>query len=251
MKTIKQVQTIILTGICFLFSLQASSQLVKNTTGGNQLKLVFENKVGGAKLVLGNGYTNPFGETYTIKKFRYYITQIQLLDSSDMSVQFFPNDYFLVDAGDSASATITVPLSVQHITSISFLLGVDSTANVSGVQDGALDPANGMFWTWNTGYIMAKFEGISAVAKVPGNAFSFDVGGFKKGENAARKIEMLTKTSKNKVINTIVINVDVNKWFNGVHSINIAGHPLCHEPGALAIQFADNYATMFSIQQMK
>ena len=45
--------------------------------------------------------------------------------------------------------------------SLSFLLGVDSMHNVSGAQTGALDPANDMFWTWNSGYVMAKMEGAS------------------------------------------------------------------------------------------
>jgi hypothetical protein len=41
--------------------------------------------------------------------------------------------------------------SLKNITAIKFLLGVDSLKNVSGIQTGALDPAKGMFWTWNTG----------------------------------------------------------------------------------------------------
>jgi hypothetical protein len=55
----------------------------------------------------------------------------------------------------------------MDITGIRFLLGVDSARNVSGIQTGALDPARGMFWTWNSGYVMAKIEGSSPSAHVP------------------------------------------------------------------------------------
>ena len=38
-------------------------------------------------------------------------------------------------------------------------LGVDSVLNYNGVHEGALDPINGMYWTWQTGYIHCKLEG--------------------------------------------------------------------------------------------
>jgi hypothetical protein len=59
-----------------------------------------------------------------------------------------------------------------------FMIGVDSARNNSGAQTGALDPTNGMFWSWSTGYIMAKFEGTSAQSPAAANALKFHIGGF-------------------------------------------------------------------------
>ncbi len=241
--TLFAVNVLLLPGTAF-------SQLKQNTSSGEQLNLTFNIKAGDATVVPGNTYTNPFGETYTVQKFRFYIAQILLEDSTNTSEQFFPDDYFLVDAGDTGSRTITVPISIKHLTAVSFLVGVDSVANVSGTQTGALDPANGMFWTWNTGYIMLKLDGTSPAAKVPGNAFSLHVGGYKTGENATRKIGYLIRHSQKQAVHNIVFNVDINKLFNGAYPIKIAEHPLCHQPGALAMQLADNYATMFSLGQV-
>ncbi len=228
------------------------AQLKPNKETGNQLKLIFTNKVSGQPLVLGSTYTNSFGENYTVQKFRFYITQLQIVDSSDMSVQFFPDDYFLVDAGDSSTRTIQIPLSLKHISYLSFVLGVDSANSVSGTQEGALDPANGMFWTWNTGYITAKLQGKSPSAQAPGNAFTFDAGGFKTGENVARKVELnINAGMRNRTIHTIVVAADINKWFDGAHPVKISEHPGgCHQPGELAMQLADNYATMFSVERI-
>ena len=50
-------------------------------------------------------------------------------------------------------------------TELQFLLGVDSLHNVSGAQTDDLDPAKDMFWTWNSGYVMAKMEGNSPAVK--------------------------------------------------------------------------------------
>ncbi|HWB25176.1 MAG TPA: MbnP family protein [Chitinophagaceae bacterium] len=240
---------VMLTVLCLLNSATVYSQVKENTQQGEQLTLKFNLMAGRQHFSPGNTYTNPFGESYTVEKFRFYITQVQLQDSSDMSVQFFPNDYFLIDAGDTSTQTITIPLSLKKITSISFLLGVDSVTNVSSVQTGALDPVNGMFWTWNTGYIMLKLQATSPAAQVPANQFTFDVGGYKQGENAARKIGFLLKHKH--LIHSLTLNVDVDKLFNSVHPVKIAEHPMCHEPGPLAMQLADNYATMFSIGEMQ
>jgi len=244
------INCMVLTGC--LFSLSGFGQLTQNKETGSHLKLVFNNIVAGRPLVLNQTYTNSFGETYSVTKFRYYITQVQMVDSTNMSTQFFPDDYFLVDAGDSTTRTLNIPLSLKHVSYISFMVGVDSSANVSGTQQGALDPVNGMFWTWNTGYIMAKLQGTSPQANSTGHAFTFDVGGYKTGENAARKIEFVLNTPKNKnrIIHNIVINTDINKWFDGMHPIKIAEHAGCHEPGPLATQVADNYSTMFSVESV-
>ena len=98
---------------------------------------------------------------------------------------------------------------------------------------------------------MAKLQGTSPNAQAPGNAFSFDVGGFRTGENAARKISLaITGDKSAATIHTIIVNADINKWFNGMHVVRIADHPGCHEPGKLAMQLADNYATMFSVESI-
>ncbi|WP_316930094.1 MbnP family protein, partial [Hymenobacter sp. IS2118] len=39
-------------------------------------------------------------------------------------------------------------IPVGDYQSVSFTVGVDSARNVAGAQTGALDPNNGMFWTW-------------------------------------------------------------------------------------------------------
>jgi hypothetical protein len=159
----------------------------------------------------------------------------------------FSKDYYLIDEADSLSKIIVLKTSELKIKAIEFLLGVDSVKNVSGVQTGALDPMNGMFWTWNSGYIMAKLEGVSSAAKVPGNLFSYHVGGFKNGENATRQIRLTVDRRPSTDDRTFIIEADISKWFQSAHNIKIAAHPVCHSAGNLAMQLADNYATMFKI----
>lgn len=222
----------------------------KNTEDHRQLNLFFNIKAGNTTLAPGQTCTNAFGEQYTVKTFRFYIGQIELRDSTNSTTQYFPDDYYLVDAGDTSTQHITIPVSLEHITSLTFLVGVDSATNTTGTQQGALDPANGMFWTWNSGYIMMKLQGTSPVAQVPANAFALDIGGYKPGEKASRTLGFYIKHPLKTQVRNIVFNVDVNKLFNGEHNIKLAEHPMCHEPGTLAMQLADNFNTMFSIGQV-
>jgi hypothetical protein len=160
-----------------------------NTIAQHSFTITFKNVVGNKVLNTDSIYTNQFGETFSVRNFKYYVSNIVLHDSKNNKTQRC-DEYFLINERDDTSKTIVLSTMLQQIDSIEFLLGVDSVKNVSGVQTGSLDPANGMFWTWNTGYVMAKLEGTSAAAKTPAHAFSYHIGGYKKDEDASRKFPL-------------------------------------------------------------
>ncbi len=204
-------------------------------------------------LVFNQAYHNAFGETFSITTFKYYIGNIELHNSSNAVLyQTFPNSYYLIDAADSTLSNITLEAPEGSYDAIHFMLGVDSASNVSGAQEGALDPANGMFWTWNTGYIMAKLEGSSPFSNLPGNRIQYHVGGFKHGESVVKNIVLNLPEGKDLLLQSqhnskVIIHANVNMWFSGVHNIRIADTAVCMTPGSLATSISDNYSKMFSI----
>ena len=209
----------------------------------------FQNKAGDAYLSLNSTYTNPFGENITITNFKYYITNISFITTNGTETRI-PDSYFLVDEKSPASKTITLTAGNNAFKGMRFLIGVDSTRNVSGVQSGALDPVNGMFWTWNTGYIQAKLEGSSPLSPEPFSEVTYHIGGFKTGENTVREISLnfpQTLTLTSTATSEVIIGADAMKWFNGVHEIRIADNSVCHSPGNLAVTISDNYARMFFV----
>ncbi len=219
-------------------------------SGSYKLKVTFNNTVGGQPMQLGATYTNPFAETYTLTAFRYYISNVVLHQSNGSNVSL-SDFYHLVDQADAGTQSFTLPLTQNKFTRITFTLGVDSVRNVSGTQTGDLDPAKGMFWTWNSGYIMAKLEANSPVSPAAANKIEWHIGGFKTGENAIRQISLDLSVNpieiKNNGTSDLLINAEANKWFNGVTDLKIAENPVCAMPGLLATKFADNYSKMFSI----
>jgi len=230
----------------------AFSQKEKQAKHTQTMHFIFQNTVGDSLLQTGVTYTNAFGEPFTIRAFKYYVSGIQLqyADSSSYKVNTAPH---LINEADSSSKQLHFTAPEGTVTGIQFLLGVDSLVNTTGVQAGDLDPAKGMYWVWNTGYIMAKLEGFSPAAKSPAHQFTYDIGGYKQGENATRTITLSVPFVNHQQMslsqNNFIIKADALKWFTGVNDIQIAAQPMCHEPGTLAMQIADNYQQMFSVKK--
>ena len=131
------------------------------------------------------------------------------------------------------------------------MIGVDSTRNVSGAQTGALDPNNGMFWTWNSGYIMAKMEGRSPSSTQPFGIILFHMGGFA-GQYATQRwctpaFNTLTSNVTATTTSTIHIKADIGEWFQAPVTVGFAAMNNVTTAGAQAAQIADNYADMFSV----
>lgn len=150
-------------------------------TGEMYLDTEYVWAMSGANFELNQVLYHPMsGDTLTFDTFKQYLSNIKLhnVDGSTWAVE---ESYHLLDASDSATLSIHftgVPVGEYDGMDITF--GVDSARNVSGVQTGALDPANEMFWTWNSGYIMVKAEGTSPQSA--SNIFKYHLGGFT-GEN--------------------------------------------------------------------
>ncbi|MEO7530170.1 MAG: MbnP family protein [Sediminibacterium sp.] len=212
------------------------------------IALAFHHQIGNETLVLGNSVKNILGEPINVEKFRYYVSNFSVTDDKGVTTKLSAR-YYLINEADASSKNIVLLIPDINITRINFLLGVDSMRNVSGVQTGSLDPLKGMFWTWNSGYIMAKLEGNSESANTAGNHFTYDIGGFRKGMNVTKQI-VLSIDKKGKDVSEIHITADINHWFKGSTDLRIAENPFCHSPGSLAMKIADNYSTMFSINSI-
>lgn len=218
-------------------------------TGVGTLKISFRLLNDGLPLTTTDQYFNGSGESYTVRTFKFYVSNLQLT-SMDNRISEEKESYHLVDLASAESKELNTSFAGGKYKRLQFMVGVDSTRNVSGAQTGALDPMLGMFWTWNTGYIFAKLEGNSSASAEPGQAFTYHIGGFRTGSNAIRNVTLDFPADKPVTIGAttmVIIDVDVSKWFDGTHRISIAENPSIMTPGGVSLQLADNYATMFTL----
>lgn len=199
----------------------------------------------GKPLLKDSSYTNPFNEIYQVTRLKYYISNINLAGKKKME---WNKEVFLLDAGvtDSMSSKMLPGLYSK----LFFTIGVDSALNCSGAQEGALDPLNGMFWTWNSGYIFFKMEGYSTASAADLQRIEHHVGGYRYPNKASRLVELdLPQVLEIKEGGKYIVNitVDLDRYWKGINDIKIASQALLMTPGGLAIKAADNFPAMFSI----
>lgn len=121
-------------------------------------------------------YSGELNDTLQIDRLKLYIGQLSFW-KGNQEVYRLEKEYHLLDASNEASLEITYPPGVDF-DQIRFRLGVDSLTNVAGVQGGDLDPTQGMYWAWQSGYINFKLEGTSPICPGRNNRFQYHLGGF-------------------------------------------------------------------------
>lgn len=214
-------------------------------------------------------YTNEMGQKFNINLLRYYISAIELegpngeryTDQLDVKAAE-SKGYYLVDESNSKSQTVTLSgVPAGEYNKITFTVGVDSTGVVNGASGGVLDPANKMFWSWNSGYIAVKFEGQSdmsnggasgeTVTSDNKKGIVFHVGGWKNIAGSAfvynnKKITLTfdnLQVEKSKTPEVHLI-FDVLSMFKGTKNIDFTGNVNVHKPSDGA-DMANNIAKAF------
>lgn len=189
------------------------------------------------------------GDTLAFNTFKHYVSNIKLT-KDDGSVWSEEESYHLIDLSDPSTMSLNISnVPTGNYTSIEVTFGVDSTRNVSGAQSGALDVVNGMFWSWNSGYIMLKAEGIS-----PNSAdgtFAYHLGGFS-GENSVVTTKEFTLSSDLEIeenhSHTVNVNANPAKLF---HTFGSVSNGSFHMPGENAKTMADDFYGWINVSNVE
>ena len=221
-----------------------------NTDGVGKVKLEFSNVVGSSDLSLGNQwYKNPHGDSFKVNVFNYYISNVKLNGAKGTYTE--TESYHLLKQENTSSLSLDLTnVPYDTYSSVTLMIGVDSARNVSGAQTGALDPANDMFWTWSTGYIMAKLEGVSPQSTNVDNMLIFHIGGHA-GLWAGQRTVTLNFPTPIKVekdaFNHVHIAADVNGLFKSPNEIDFSMLNGVMSIGKESQMIANNYANMLSV----
>lgn len=177
------------------------------------------------KAILALGDTIEIGgHPLTVETFRFYVSHIKFRKAGTTIYADSPG-YHLIDLSTPPTCKIAFPKVAAGADEISFLLGTDSIANVSGAMGGDLDPINGMYWAWQSGYINIKIEGYSPLSPDHGHEYHYHLGGYA-GKNAtAHLVDLNVSPSK-----SINICLDIEKILTGIdlskkYNIMIPGLP--------------------------
>lgn len=225
------------------------------------LSIEFDNIAGNSNLQLNTGvYSNASGQNFSVTKLKYYISNIQLTNTTGQVFTVPQNEsYFLIDEAAPASLKPTINVPEGEYTHLSFVLGIDSLRNTMDVSQrtGVLDvstAAADMYWSWNSGYIFFKLDGTSPAITSMGGIFQFHVGGFGGYStptiNNLRNFSIdLTARGIPRVITgrkpNIHLLADVMKAITGSTNIDFSTTSMIHSPAA-AVSIRNNYFNMFT-----
>lgn len=217
-----------------------------------------KNVVGTQPLALdGTAYTTPGGETFTLSTFEYYISNIKFT-KSDGTTYAAPSEYHLINTAKPGSTSFTVNnVPAGDYTGVSFVVGVDSTTTKGDplALVGDLNPANAMYWSWNTGHIFLKLEGTLTSAS-PNKPFTCHIGGYRQPLSAivtaAPSLNGTPLPVRAGQVPKLSVTANVLKVFDGPTQFTISSLPTTMMPSAASVQVAANYAAgMFAVAQVQ
>ena len=175
------------------------------TPSSEKIDVLIQLNYNNEKIVLNKAYQNNYADNFSINKLQFYISDLRFY-SQNKEVLEYHKKYILIDIENENSLKISIPSNLMF-DQVLFNIGIDEETNKTGAKGGDLDPIHGMYWTWNSGYINFKLEGLYN----HNNEFLFHIGGFMKPYNTLQKVEINIEKEHN---NKIVLNFD--KYFNSL-----------------------------------
>lgn len=224
------------------------------------LTITFDNRAGDQDLVLNTDYVNASGETFRLTRLNYYVSNIRLYTASG-SEFIVPQDssYFLILEDEPETHTVKINgVPVGDYSRMIFMVGVDSLRSTMDVsrRTGVLDPAqghDGMYWTWNSGYIFFKMDGFSPAAPAEQeHRISYHIGGFGGYDSPAlnniREVTINLGDTRAEVRRdktpSLEVHADVLQFYSSPNEFTIAEYPLVMF-SEFSRKVSENYAQMF------
>jgi hypothetical protein len=200
------------------------------------IQLQFQATLNNQPLVLGQRVFVPLlNDSLRIDRLRFYLSDISFSDASGNKENV--EQFFLIDLEDTVSLSRELLLKTVHQWSgIHFKIGVDSVTQLKGAQGGDLDPMHGMYWSWRSGYINFKCEGISPICPGRNNAFVFHIGGFQAPFNTIQSVSLPVYSD------TVMIQIDLTPLLT---LSSITQNYQVMSPSTKAMTFANQFPYLF------
>jgi hypothetical protein len=121
---------------------------------------------------------------------KLYLSDFQFEKETRKQVLVGPR---FIDLEDPNSLQLFPDFLVAEYQSLRFHFGLDSSYHVSESVDGPLNPMNGMYWAWNSGYIQFKCTGTSSSIPLTDQTFEYHLGGYRQPFETIVPIQLVIK----------------------------------------------------------
>ncbi|WP_294820252.1 MbnP family protein [uncultured Flavobacterium sp.] len=228
------------------------------------VEIYFDNGVAGDALTLGTSYVNSNGESLTINRLNYVVSNFVLIKADGTEYAYPKNEsYFIIsqEAGKFTANLENVPEGDYK--KVRFGIGVDQQRYLQGetAQQSFWDlaTAHDLTWTWSTGYRFINFEGtFTAPGLSPDLIFQVHQGSNTSTDNYREVTLDLPTTARVRQgeIPSIHVKTNANVILDGqqkiklAENLNQAGTGASVMGGQNLITIASNTLNMFTVDHV-
>ena len=206
-----------------------------------QITLDIQATFNGKSIAKNTWYKTVKKDSIQFKKIQFYLTDFNI-KTIENNIISFNDSNFLIDVFKSETLKQELKeIVTKNIKEISFNIGVKDSLNTIGALAGNLDPAKGMYWSWQSGYINFKIEGNSPSCKTRKNKFQFHIGGYKRPYKTTKRVYFKVENTAKK---SITIHINISDFFN---QIDLKNENKIMIPGEKARKIAEMLPKLFSI----
>ncbi len=163
---------------------------------------------------------------------KLYLSDFQFEKETRKQVLVGPQ---FIDLEDPNSLQLFPDFPVAEYQSLRFHFGLDSSYHVSETVDGPLNPLNGMYWAWNSGYIQFKCTGTSSAIPLTDKTFEYHLGGYRQPFETIVPIQLDIKG------NNLIL--DIKPFFD--HTVDFHEVQRVMIPGRLAKTYCLELSKLF------
>jgi len=181
---------------------------------------------------------NYLPDTIHISKCSVYLSNFKFYQNEKL-VFTDPEIAYLIDLIDPIPLNFEIPALVKY-NRVTFDIGVDSLTNVAGILTNALDPRNGMYWSWQSGYVNFKIEG--DIKSTYSKSFQYHIGGY-----AAKLNALQSKSFEVSTGNKYIFKFSIMPLLANCHKQNLFE---LMSPQLKAVQLAKVFADNISCRKI-
>lgn len=147
-----------------------------------QKSFILEATLGNEPVQCGQWKVDSKSDSFQINRCAMYLSNLQFFALGKPLTA--PEKPILINFCKGPFEFTQVP---QNADSVAFSVGIDSLIQTAGAMGGDLDPVNGMYWTWQSGYIHVKVEAQTSLLAGELNSIVCHLGGYSAPFNTNRR----------------------------------------------------------------
>jgi hypothetical protein len=241
--------------VLLAFSIGFTSCEPEKSTVLPKLNVTIKTVYNDQPFTIGEIYDDGMGHRVRIDLLMSYFSQLKLVHSNgaevlikDFHLQNLDNDYtFTTEIPEGSYQNFSMGLGIPK----SYNKDVDPSTYPNS-HPLSVQGAQGMFWTWNTGYIFTKFEGKADLTGTEGSPLDHSFA-FHTGDDLLYELVSSNKyfTAEKDKTYDLVITIHADKLIKGDNDqIDLAVDYLTHTSGnfPLAERFVDNFSSAITVE---